>query len=291
MNTFKPALIVLTVCCLALIYACKGGSESDELNASDEAVDDSGEFAKVNDVSITNNEYEQFAKAKRASQPDANFTDTAIIDEMIATEILRQEAIKQGIADRADIIEQIKRQESNILINTLITEKFADLSFSDEELKAEYDRLVSLNDTSEYNAKHILLQTEDEAKAVIEELKGGASFVELAKQKSIGPTAPNGGDLGWFRANTMVPPFANALQAMEKGEYSTTPVQTRFGWHVILLEDKRTTEQPAFEDVKQDVQRTLTRQTIEKYVDELQSNATIVRPDKNDAGEKIEAEG
>ena len=281
MYKLKLALMVLLVCSLCIFYGCKGDSQSDTDTTTTAAAmtDDSGAYAKVNDVSISIDDFEQFAKTKRASQSEANFSDKDIIDEMIATELLRQEAVKQGIADRTDIIEKIKRQASHILINTLMTEKFAKLSFTDEELKAEYDRLLSLSDTSEFKARHILLQTEDDAKAVIVELNGGADFVALAKQKSQGPSAPNGGDLGWFKADTMVPPFATALLVMEKDSYSTTPVQTRFGWHVILLEDKRTPEQPAFEDVKQDLQRNLTQTTIESYVVELQNSSTIVHPE------------
>jgi len=212
----------------------------------------------------------------------------AITDELIATEILRQEAINTGINTRPDIIEAIKRQESNILINKLMSEKFADLKFTDEELKAEFDRLMGLSDFNEYKARHILMQTEEEAKVVIEELKAGGNFEELAKSKSQGPSAPNGGDLGWFKAETMVPPFAEAISKMEKGAYSSEGVNTRFGWHVILLEDKRTTEKPEFDAVKQNVQQNLTRQTIEKYVDELQAKSTIVRPDAAAATTEME---
>ena len=283
MYKFKYALTVLLVFCVLSLLSCKheGSSSSD-----DSAQDNSGEYARVNDVIITKNEYEQFAKAKRASQPDTEFTDQAIIDEMIATEILRQEAIKQGIGDRPEIIEQIKRQESNILINTLMTDKFGDLKFTEEELKAEFDRLIQLSDSSEFKARHILLQTEEDANAVLDALSDGADFIELAKDKSQGPSAPNGGDLGWFKATTMVPPFAKAVQEMEKGTYTKSAVKTRFGWHVILLEDIREVELPAFDDVKHDVQRNLTRQTIEKYVEDLQNNASIVRPGEpqNDEG-------
>ncbi len=281
----KLALIVLTACCLCLISGCKGDSLPDTKVETNKVEDNSGEYVRVNDVSISNNDFEQFANIKRSSNPQANLSDKNITDELIATEILRQEAINEGIANRKDIIEQIKQQENNILINTLLTEKFSDLNYSEEELKAEYDRLLSLSDSSEYKARHILLQTEEDANAVIEELKGGADFIELAKQKSQGPSAPNGGDLGWFKSDTMVPPFSKAVESMEKGSYTNNPVQTRFGWHVILLEDKRTVDQPTFEDAKQDVQRTLTRQTIEKYVDELQSKATIVRPDSNESSD------
>ena len=272
------AALLLALFSFGFIYGCKGEEASESSDTM--KADDSGEFAKINDEVITNNEYQAYAKAKRASQPEANFSDKVIADELIATELLRQEAVKAGIADRPEIIEQIKRQESNILINTLMTEKFADLSFTDEELKAEYDRLLSLSDFNEYKARHILLQSEEDANVVIEELKAGANFEELAKAKSQGPSAPNGGDLGWFKAETMVPAFAKAVREMEKGVYSTAAVNTRFGWHVILLEDKRTTEQPKFEDVKQNIQQNLTRQTVEKYVDELEANATITRSDE-----------
>ncbi|MFK7815278.1 MAG: peptidylprolyl isomerase [Gammaproteobacteria bacterium] len=275
---FKQTLATLAAIlfCTSILFSCKG-EEAPKMSV---ASDESGEYARVNDVVISNNDYAEFAKAKRESQPEANFTDKAITDEMIATEILRQEAVSSGISNRPDIIEQIKRQESNILINTLMTEKFADLKFTDDELKAEFDRLIGLNDSSEYKARHILLQTEEEAKVVIEELNGGANFEELAKAKSQGPSAPNGGDLGWFKAETMVPAFADAVKVMEKAAYSTEAVNTRFGWHVILLEDKRTTEQPAFEDVKQNVQQSLTRKKIEGYVDELEGKATITRSDE-----------
>ena len=272
------AALLLVLFSFGFIYGCKGEEASESSDTM--TADDSGEFAKINDEVITNNEYQAYAKAKRASQPEANFSDKVIADELIATELLRQEAVKAGIADRPEIIEQIKRQESNILINTLMTEKFADLSFTEEELKAEYDRLLSLSDFNEYKARHILLQSEEDANVVIEELKAGANFEELARAKSQGPSAPNGGDLGWFKAETMVPAFAKAVREMEKGVYSTAAVNTRFGWHVILLEDKRTTEQPKFEDVKQNIQQNLTRQTVEKYVDELEANATITRSDE-----------
>ena len=274
------ALLLTLSLCLFTLQGCNEEKAAESTATAVKTVSDtSGEYAKVNDVVITKKEFEQFSKAKRDAQPEVNFTDAAITDEMIATELLRQEAVSAGIAERADVIEQIKRQENNILINTLMTEKFAELSFTDDELKAEYDRLVGLSSTNEFKARHILLPDEDAAKAIIEELKTGADFAELAKQKSQGPSAPTGGDLGWFKPETMVPPFAEAVSAMQKGSYSDAPVKTRFGYHVILLEDTRSIEQPAFEDVKQDIQRNLTRKKIEEYVEELKAKATIVKPE------------
>jgi len=277
--------IAVTTLCFCLLFGCKG----EEAPTMSVTTDESGEHARVNDVVISINDFAEFSKGKRASQPETNFTDEAITNEMIATEVLRQEAINVGISKRPEIIEQIKRQESNILINTLMTEKFGDLKFTEDELKTEYDLLIGLNDASEYKARHILLPTEEEAMVVIEELKEGANFEELAKAKSQGPSAPNGGDLGWFKAETMVPAFAEAVSKMEKGSYSTEGVNTRFGWHVILLEDKRTTEQPAFEDVKQNAQQSLTRKIIEDYVGELEGKATITRSDETNETEAADS--
>lgn len=293
MHQKQITLLLILILCLFTLQGCNEEKATESAVDVVEAVTDaSGQFAKVNDVVITKNDFEQFAKAKRAAQPDANFTDTVITDEIIATELLRQEAINAGISERADIQQQIKLQENNILINTLMTEKFADLSFPDEELKTEYDRIVGLSSASEYKARHILLPDEDAAKAIIEELKTGADFAELAKQKSQGPSAPTGGDLGWFKPETMVPPFAEAIASMQKGIYTDTPVKTRFGYHVILLEDQRSVEQPAFEDVKQDIQRNLTRKTIEDYVEDLKAKATIVKPESEVAsnGEETNAD-
>ena len=143
----KFALTVLAISCAFIIQGCNENA-SDDSSSDSTTAQSSDAYASVNDVVISKQEFDNFAQAKRASQPEGDFSDRAIIDEMVATEILRQEAIKQGINDRAEIKEQIKRQENNILINALLTEKFANLSFTEEELKSEYSRLTSMNDSS-----------------------------------------------------------------------------------------------------------------------------------------------
>ncbi len=281
MNMYNIALIVPAIACIGLFSSCKHESTETETMAeevSEIITDTSGQYAKVNNEVITNDEFNNYAAAKRASQPDVTFADETILDELVTTELLRQEAIKDGINKRPEIMEQIERQETNLLINTLMTEKFGNTTFTDEEVKAEYDRLVRTADTNEFKARHILVQTEEEAKAIVAELNEGADFVEVAKNKSQGPSAPNGGDLGWFRASSMVPPFAEAVSNMEKGKISE-PVKTRFGWHVILLEDKRSQEQPTLEDMQQEINRNLTRLKVGEYIQELMSQSTIVRPE------------
>ena len=118
-------------------------------------------------------------------------------------------------------------------------------------------------------------KSEDDAKAVIKELDNGAVFSDVAKAKSTGPTGPDGGDLGWFKAGQMVPPFAQALTQMQKGTYSKAPVQTQFGWHVILLEDTRKATPPKFEDVKPQLANMMRGQQINAYIQNLRKNAKV----------------
>ena len=134
---------------------------------------------------------------------------------------------------------------------------------------------MSNSESREFKARHILLKTEDEAIAVIDALRNGGDFVALAKERSTGPSGPNGGDLGWFQASRMVPPFANAVKLMNKGDVSVTPVQTDFGFHVIKLEDTRELEKPTFESKRDELQQSLIREAINSYIQEVQSAATI----------------
>ena len=133
----------------------------------------------------------------------------------------------------------------------------------------------------EYSAAHILVETEDEAKALVQELKDGADFAELAREKSTGPSGPNGGDLGWFSEGQMVPPFEKAVMALENGAISD-PVQTQFGWHVIIRKDSRLRDAPPLDEVRVELMEALQQMAIESTVAQLKSEATI---------EQIELEG
>ena len=227
--------------------------------------------ATVNGSVIRKDELTRFKTLKGNPQ----VSDDKLLEEMIATELLRQQAIKEGIADKADVKYQIKLQTSEILARALMREKFAAVTFSEEALRAAYDQQVNSGESSEFKARHILLKTRDEAQAVIEALKNGGDFIELAKQRSTGPSGPNGGDLGWFQAARMVPPFAEAVKAMNKGDISVSPVQTSFGWHVIKLEDIRTPEKPEFDSMRDQLHQSLIREEINKYIDEIHIDAQI----------------
>ena len=142
-------------------------------------------------------------------------------------------------------------------------------------MKKLYDEQFGNYTGTEYKASHILVKTEEEASALITELAEGADFAELAKEHSTGPTGPKGGDLGWFDADQMVPAFSEAVKGMEKGAYSKEPVNTQFGWHVILLQDTREAEPPTFEEVKPQLATQLQQQAVARYVAELRQNAKV----------------
>ena len=198
-----------------------------------------------------------------------------LVEEIVATELLQQQAIKLGIDEKEDVQYQLKLQKAETLARLLMREKFGSMKFTDEELRAEYEKQVSNSDAREFKARHILLKTEDEGKAVIEALRNGGDFVALAKERSTGPSGPNGGDLGWFQAESMVPQFAEAVKSMNKGDVSTAPVQTQFGWHVIKLEDTRDLPKPAFETVREQIQQGLLRQAINSYISEIREASQI----------------
>jgi peptidyl-prolyl cis-trans isomerase C len=264
-------LLVLVVILIAFILTACNEDTSNTATSSKANVPADQIAATVNSTIISKDDLKQFKELKGNPQ----VPDDKILDEMIATELLREEAIKAGIADKKDVRFQIRLQESEILARLLMREKFGSISFTEDELKAAYDTQMNDNASREFKARHILLKTEDEAKAVIEALRNGGDFVALAKERSTGPSGPNGGDLGWFQASRMVPPFADAVKLMNKGDVSVTPVQTDFGFHVIKLDDTREIEKPSFESKRDELQQSLIREAINSYIEEVQSAATI----------------
>lgn len=208
---------------------------------------------------------------KRSGKADPH----AALDDLVATEIALQEAKKSDILKRPDIQKKISDFKRNILLTTWTKEKVGTFKISDDEIKKTYDERVAKLASKEYNARHILLKTEDEAKAVIKELEGGADFAKLAKEKSTGPSASNGGSLGWFKAQTMVPAFANAVKAMKKGDISKEPVKTQFGYHVIKVEDSRDAKLPTLDSLKPQLKRMLAQKKMLAYMEEQKKTADI----------------
>jgi len=154
---------------------------------------------------------------------------------------------------------------------------FLKTAVTEEQIKAAYDEKYAVSEGKEYKARHILVETEEEARALIAELDGGADFAKLAQDKSTGPSGPNGGDLGWFGPGMMVKPFEDATMALEPGSYTKDPVQTQFGWHVILLEEICDKAAPDLEEVRAEIEGELQNAAVEAHIDALTEKAEIDR--------------
>ncbi len=204
-----------------------------------------------------------------------NATDDQVLDELVSLELMRQEAIKQGLDKSEKMASEMKIMRSRVLANALLTKYTADIDMSDEALKVEYEKQISMADAKEFQASHILVDDEAKAIEIITELDDGADFAESAKKYSTGPSGPNGGDLGWFDAGAMVPEFSSAVAAMEAGKYSAAPVKTQFGWHIIKLVDSRAKNPQPFDTVKDQIRNVLLRTKVEEFVKSLHDAASI----------------
>ncbi len=234
---------------------------------------DSPTIATVNGETITlidrETQSEQFvARGQQA-------TDEQVLDELISLELMRQEAIKQGLDKTPKMAAEMKIMRARVLANTLLNDFTSTIDTSDEALKAEYEQQVAQSNVEEFKASHILLEDEAKAKEIIAELDAGADFAEAAKKYSTGPSSENGGDLGWFDSGAMVPEFSAATAQLEVGKYSAAPVKTEFGFHIIQLDDKRSKAPQPFESVKEQVRGMMMRNKVAEYVDALHAAAAI----------------
>jgi peptidyl-prolyl cis-trans isomerase C len=233
--------------------------------------------ATVNGTPITRTVFEYYAKTTTGK----NLTDlppearAQLLDNLIRGEILSQQGIKDGLDKSQDVASQIVLMRVQVLGEAEATSYLKDKPATDEQVHAEYDAQVAMIPKTQYHARHILVPSQDAAQQIIDQLKGGASFEELAKSKSTDSTKDQGGDLGWFAANTMVQPFATAVMALKKGEVTQAPVQTPFGWHVIQLLDTRDEAPPAFDSVKQRVQQLVQQKKVRAYQEDLMKTAIV----------------
>lgn len=208
-------------------------------------------------------------------QKDSPEMRSMIKDELINREVLAQEADRQGIANRPEVKNQIDLARQSIMIRALAQEYLAKNPVKDEEMKAEYDKFKAQSSGKEYHARHILVEKEDEAKAIIGKLKGGAKFEELAKASKDPGSAGQGGDLGWAPADAFVKPFSDAMVGLKSGEFTQAPVQTQFGFHVIKLDDVRDAQLPGFDEVKGQIAESLQQQKLQNFQQDLKKKAKI----------------
>jgi peptidyl-prolyl cis-trans isomerase C len=195
-------------------------------------------------------------------------------DKVVTDEILSQEAERRGIGSTPEFKAQMELARQSILIGLLSQDLDKKSAVTDEDVQKEYDKFKAQASGTEYKARHILVEKEDEAKAIVAQLKAGAKFEDLAKKSSKDPgSAPNGGDLDFAAPGAYVPEFSQAMVALKKGDYTETPVKTQFGYHVIKLEDTRAAQFPPLAEVKPQIQQRLTQQKAAAFRDELRAKA------------------
>jgi len=199
----------------------------------------------------------------------------AIKKDLIGREVLIQEADKQGVGTRAEVKNAIDNARQSIIINAMLADYIKKNPVKDADITAEYNKYKSQVGDKEYHARHILVATEDEAKAIIAKLKGGAKFEELAKQSKDPGSAGNGGDLDWASPANFVPEFSKAMTSLQKGAVTDTPVKTQYGFHVIKLEDVRPAKVPPLEEVKQQVAESIQQRKLAAFREELMKKAKI----------------
>ena len=213
-------------------------------------------------------------QAQRAGQQVSPEMQGMAKEEVVKREIFAQEAEKRGIAASADYKAQMELARQSILIRELFEDHKNKHPVTDAEAKAEYDKFKSQTTGTEYRARHILVEGEEEAKALTAQIKGGAKFEDLAKEKSKDPgSGANGGDLDFAKPESYVPEFGAAMAKLKKGEMTETPVKTQFGWHIIKLEDTRAAQFPDFEGVKAQIVQRLAQTKLAKFQEDMLKNA------------------
>lgn len=275
-NRFPLLLVAATV----VLGACTRPAE-DASKATADAKAPAPAAAKtvatVNGKALSSAVYDTFIQAV-TGKPAAEATaeqKTQLLDQLINMTLAAQAAEKDGLMKDAEVQSRLDLLHTQILAEAGTQKYVKAHPVSESELKAEYDAQVA-NMPKEYKARHILVEKKETAESIIRELQAGGDFAKLAtKESKDAGSAKNGGDLGWFSPQTMVKPFADAVTTLEKGQTTQQPVQSEFGFHVIQLEDVRSPEPPAFDDVKPQVEMFAQRKKLQAYLDELRKTAQI----------------
>ncbi len=216
---------------------------------------------------------QQLIRSGRPVTPDV---EAQIKEEVIAREIFMQEAQKRGLDASDDYKGQLELARQTILIRELFADEQKKNPVTDADIKAEYDKFVAANGGKEYRARHILVEKEEQAKAIIASLKKGAKFEDLAKKQSKDPgSGANGGDLDWTAPGNFVKEFSDAMVALKKGQVTDAPVKSQFGFHVIRLDDVREAQLPKFDDVKAQIGQQMAQQRLGAFQQEMRAKAKV----------------
>lgn len=268
MNLAKKILFLGTM--TALTFSVSALSHAEEAEA--------GTVLQVNGVSIPQSAVEAMLKERGvpANQLKNPELQKSTKDYLVTRELIVQEAHKKGLDKSAELQARIENAKQELIARTYFENFTKSHGVSEADIKAEYDRMKANVGTKEYKVRHILVQKEDDAKAIVDQLKKGVKFEKLAAEKSLdNGSKGNGGDLGWSSPARYVKPFADAVVNMKKGELSAKPVQSPFGWHVIRLDDVRALKFPSLAQAKPEIKQMLTQRSFGEHVNELRKKSKV----------------
>ncbi len=229
--------------------------------------------ATVNGVDIDSAVVDLYL-TNRTQKPAAEATPAqrkAAVQELTDLYLLTTQESATALKNSPEIKAQIELSSRGVIAQAVATEYLAKNPATEEEILAEYENQMKLAPSQQFKARHILVETQASAAELITQLDDGADFAELAKANSTGPTGPNRGDLGWFSPEQMVKPFSDAVAALENGAHTSEPVQTQFGWHVILREDSRDNQPPTLESVRDVIKQRVEQTKFQGYIQELRT--------------------
>ena len=256
----------------SLLTACTA-----ENPAPTPTVDMGNTLATVDGRAITESMLSYYSRT-RAQKEAEDLTPEereGLMNEVIQLVLLGNAAESGALMEDSSFLAELELQRLQTVARRQITAYLDENPITEADLQQAYQENLERLSGMQYKARHILVDAETEAQDIIAELQQGADFQELARTRSTGPSGPNGGDLGWFTADRMVPPFAAAVRSMEVGAFSSSPVQTRFGWHVILLEEKSEGTAPGLDAVRDDVTAIAEQGKVQEYLENLRGSATI----------------
>ena len=277
MKTLIAALAVALLPTLAAAQDAKDAVKPKPAPATKPAPAATGPVAKVNGVTVPRARMDYMMEQQKQRGAQDNDQMRAMVrEELVNREVIAQEAGRTGLAKKPEVQAELDLARQQIIVNAYLREFVRKNPISDADVQKEYERAKSQTGAKEYTARHILLETEDEAKGMIAQLKKGGNFEDLASKNSKDPgSKERGGDLDWNVPGSFDKQFSDAMVKLEKGKYTETPVRTRFGFHVIRLDDVRETKFPALADVKQRIQQQLVQNKVEELIRGLRAKAKI----------------
>ena len=232
--------------------------------------------ATVNGAAIPKALFDTMLKERlQQGAPDSDQLRKAVVNELVSRELVVQEAARKGLSESMDLKAQIELSRQTVIVRAYVVDLLKTHPVTDEELRAEYEKVKGQLADKEYKARHILLEKEADAKDIIAKLDKGEKFADLARFSKDPGSRDSGGDLHWNAPAAYVKPFSDAMVRLEKGRYTETPVQTQFGWHVIQLDDSRPTKTPTFDEVKPRLLQRMQQLEIEKALAGLRAKAKI----------------